>query len=210
MTALTPADIRRPVEYWPVRAQERRRMVELRRDRRLMLGSLVSLVFENRETVRGMVETILCAGWIDDPKRIADEVELFNVLVPGGDDLRATLFVVPRDGDDMGLLRELHDSLVPHVHLVFGNSSVTAEELGDAKLTPTVHYVRFHIDAAEQAALREGAAEVAVLVDHPRYSMRTELTPTQRAALATDLDDHGSRKPQQRTDRPARHVRNTR
>jgi hypothetical protein len=209
MTPLTPADIRRPVEYWPVRAQERRRMVELRRDRRLMLGSLVSLVFENRETVRGMVETILCAGWIDNPERIADEVEQFNVLVPGGDDLRATLFVVPRDGDDMGLLRELHDSLVPHVHLVFGNSSVkTAEELGDAKLTPTVHYVRFHIDAAEQAALRGGATEVAVLVDHPRYSMRTELTPTQRAALATDLDDHGS--PQQRTDRPARHVRNTR
>ena len=165
-------------------------MVRLHRDRRLMLGDLVSLVFENRATVKGMVEAILCAGWIESPERIADEVEHFSVLVPGGDDLRATLFVAARDGEDMRLLREVQDSLVPHLHLVFGNSSVeTADELGDAELMPTVHYVRFHIGAAEQAALRKGGTEVAVVVDHPRYSTRTELTPPQRAALATDLND---------------------
>ena len=165
-------------------------MVELRRDRRLLLGDLVSLVFESRATVKGMVEAILSAGWIESPERIADEVERFSVLVPGGDDLRATLFVAARDGDDMRLVREVQDSLVPHVHLVFGNSSVeTADELGDADPMPTVHYVRFHIDAAEQAALREGDTEVAVVVDHPHYVTRTELTLPQRAALATDLDD---------------------
>lgn len=165
-------------------------MVELRQDRRLMLGDLVSLVFESRATVKGMVEAILCAGWIESPERIADEVEHFSLLVPGGDDLRATLFVAARDRDDMRLLREVQASLVPHVHLVFGNSSVeTADELGDAELMPTVHYVRFHIDTAEQTALRESGMEVAVVVDHPRYSTRTELTALQRAALATDLDD---------------------
>lgn len=189
MTPLTPADIRRPLEYWPVRAQERRRLVELRRDRRLLLGDLVSLVFESRATVKGMLEAILCAGWLESPERIADEVALFSVLIPRGDDLRATLFVAARDHDDMRRLREMQGSLVPHVHLVFGGSSVTtAYELGDAQPMPTVHYVGFHVDAAERAALREEGTEVAVVVDHPRYSTRTELTPLQRAALASDLD----------------------
>src|SRR6266702_997002 len=96
MVPLTPADVRQPIDYWPVRAQERRRLVELRRDRRLMLGELVSLVFENR----AMVEAILCAGWVEDAQRIADEVELLNVLVPCGGDLRATLFVAARDRSD--------------------------------------------------------------------------------------------------------------
>ena len=188
MIPLTPADVRHPIDYWPVRAQERRRLVELRRDRRLMLGDLVSLVFENRETVKGMVEAILCAGWIEDARRIADEVELLNVLVPCGGDLRATLFVAVRDRSDIELMRDLEGTLVPHVHLVFGDGSMeTAEELDDSKRTPTVHYVRFHIDAAEETAFVDRGTSVALVVDHPRYSSRTEFTPPQRAALAADL-----------------------
>jgi len=177
-----------PIDYWPVRAQERRRLVELRRNRRLILGELVSLVFENRETVKGMVEAILCAGWIEDAKRIADEVELLNVLVPCGGDLRATLFVAARDPSDMELMRELEGTLVPHVHLVFGDSSMeTAEELDEAERTPAVHYVRFHIDAAEETAFLDRGTSVALVVDHPRYSSSKQLTPLQRAALAADL-----------------------
>lgn len=190
MAPLTPADVRRPVAYWPIRAQERRRMVELRRNRRLMLGDLVSLVFENRDTVKGMIEAILCAGWIEDPERIADELELFNVLIPCGDDLRATLFVAARDLTDMRLLRLLEHTLVPHVHLVIGDGSVeTAAELGEAEHTATVRYVRFRIDPAEQSALRHAGTSVAVVVDHPSYATRTVLTPLQREALAADLAD---------------------
>lgn len=189
MTPLTLADIRRPAEYWPMRGFERRRMLELRRDRRLMLGDLVSLVFENRETVKGMVEEIVCAGWIESPERISDEMGLFSVLLPDCNELRATLFVAARDGPDIALLREVQSSLVRHLHLVFGNGSVeTADELDDAELTPTVHYVRFHIDTDARATLRDGGMEVSIVVDHPRYSTRTELTPPQRAALAADLD----------------------
>ena len=163
-------------------------MVELRRNRRLMLGDLVSLVFENRDTVKGMVEAILCAGWIEDPQRIAAEVDLFNVLVPCRGDLRATLFVAGRDRRDMRLLRQLQYTLVPHVHLVFGDGSVeTADELGATEGTPTVRYVRFRIDSAEHRALRHADTSVAVVVDHPRYSTRTVLTPLQREALAADL-----------------------
>ena len=166
-------------------------MVELRRNRRLMLGDLVSLVFENRDTVKGMIEAILCAGWIEDPERIADEVDLFNVLIPRGDDLRATLFVAARDRKDMRLLSRLQHTLVPHVHLVIGDSSVeTADELGEAERTATVRYVRFRIDPAEQTALRHAGTSVAVVVDHPCYSTRTVLTPLQREALAADLAGH--------------------
>lgn len=188
MAPLTPADVRRPIAYWPIRAQERRRLVELRRNRRLLLGDLVSLVFENRDTVKGMVESILCAGWIEEPERIAVELDLFNVLVPGDDELRATLFVAARDRADMQRLRQLQDTLVSHVHLVFGDGSVeTAAELGGAERTPTVRYVRFRLDAAERSALRHAGTHVAVVVDHPHYSTRTVLTPPQREALAADL-----------------------
>ena len=52
--------------------------------------------------------------------------------------------------------------------------------------TSSVHFLRFELDAAMRERLRQGAA-VTIGVDHPQYSAAVELSPEQRAALASDL-----------------------
>jgi uncharacterized protein DUF3501 len=53
--------------------------------------------------------------------------------------------------------------------------------------TSSVHFLRFELDPAMCEAVRRGSG-VKVGVDHPQYRAAVELSPEQRAALASDLD----------------------
>ena len=55
------------------------------------------------------------------------------------------------------------------------------------QITSTVHYLRFPLTSEQRAAFAAGP--VTVRVDHPEYTVATELSDAQRAALAVDLQD---------------------
>ena len=78
MQPLAVNDVRPPAAYEPVRAEARRQVIELKRNRRIQLSPILSLVFENRDTVRSVIEELLRAERIEDPQRIAEEVEVFS------------------------------------------------------------------------------------------------------------------------------------
>jgi len=48
---ITRRDIKGPALYGPIRDDHRRRVIELKRPRRIVIGDRVSLVFENRHTL---------------------------------------------------------------------------------------------------------------------------------------------------------------
>ena len=189
MHPLAPADVRPPAVYEPQRAEARRQVIELKRHRRVALGPLVSLVFENRETVRAVVEELLRAERIEDPQRIAEEVAVFNELIPGDGELSATMFVEVTDPAELAQrLGELR-GLEAAVHLeVDGERVAAAHEEGRSRedRTSTVHYLRFHLSDDQRSALLRGA-EVALVAEHPALRARTVLSEDQRMALAGDL-----------------------
>lgn len=189
MRPLTVAEVRPPAAYEPVRAEARHRLIELKRHRRIPLGELCTLVFENRETVRGVIEELLRAERIDDPDRIAEEVEIFNTLVPGERELSATLFLEITDPAELTVrLAELR-GIEGCVHLeVAGRRAEQVHETGRSRLdrTSSVHYLRFRLTEEQRAAFLRGA-EVAVVADHSNYRARTVLEENQRLALAADL-----------------------
>lgn len=193
MRPLSPADIRPPSVYEPVRQDARRRVIELKRPRRVAVGSLLTLMFENRETVRGVIEELLRAERIEEPQRIAEEIATFNELIPGTGELSATLFLEITDQGE--LAHRLHEliGIEDHVHLEIGGTRVgrRAEE-GRARedRTSSVHYLRFHLDDSQRAAFLSGGFEVALAADHPHYTERTVLDERQRMALAEDLLGH--------------------
>ena len=55
------------------------------------------------------------------------------------------------------------------------------------EITSTVHYLKFTLAAAQQAAFVAGP--VRLFVDHAEYQAETVLTDEQRAALAADFED---------------------
>lgn len=189
MQPLTVSDVRPPAAYEPVRAGERRRLIELKRHRRVAVGPLLTVVFENRETVRGVVEELLRAERIEEPERIAEEVGIFNELIPGERELSATLFLEITDAAELS--RRLGDlrGIEQAVHLeVDGRRTAVAAEEGRSRddRTSSVHYLRFPLTEEERAAVLRGA-EVAVVTDHDAYAERAVLTEPQRMAIAEDL-----------------------
>src|SRR5215471_3237495 len=93
MNKLSRKDIRGPRLYEPIRADLRRRVVELKHPRRIAVGPHVTLVFENRATMIFQIEEMLRAEQITDEGKIADEIAVYNSLLPDAGQLSATLFV---------------------------------------------------------------------------------------------------------------------
>lgn len=189
MQPLTLADVRPPAAYEPVRSEARRQVIELKRNRRVPLGELITLVFENRETVRGVVEELLRAERIQDPERIAEELEVFNALIPGDGELSATLFLEIADPADLAARLTTLGGIEAAVHLeVGGRRAAQVHEPGRSRddRTSSVHYLRFELDDALRSSLLRGD-EVALVADHPAYSARTVLDEPQRMAISADL-----------------------
>ncbi len=98
---LSLEEVRVGAAYDAERAEERRRVAELKRFRRVHLGESLALVFENRDTIRSTLEEALRTERVEDPERVAGEIAAFNAVVPTPGDLAATLFLEVDDPADL-------------------------------------------------------------------------------------------------------------
>lgn len=178
--------------YGEIRAEARRRIIDVKRHRRISVGDLVTLVFENFDTVLFQTQEMLFVERITDLDRVREELEVYNELLPGPRELSATLLI---EITDPARVAEELDRLIgldEHVSLHVGGEVVPARfEPGRARedRISAVQYVRFPLSEAAAERLREPGTPVAVAIDHPAYRARTSLTDEQRAALAADLED---------------------
>jgi hypothetical protein len=191
---LTAAEILDLRAYERVRPEFRARVIALKARRRIALGDILTLVFENTETMRFQVQEMARAEKMLRDEQIEDEVRVYNELIPDEGALCGTLFV---ELTDDAALREWLPRLVGiqrAIRLEIGNLVVPGipqdeDRLTREDVTSAVHYLDFVVGrssaAAVAGALREGPANI--VVDHPAYSAVTELTAEQRAELAADL-----------------------
>src|SRR5215470_80333 len=80
-------------EYEQIRQRFMARVIAEKRDRRVIAGDEVSLVFENHDTVLFQIQEMLRTERISKEPSILHELETYNDLVPGQDELSATMFV---------------------------------------------------------------------------------------------------------------------
>jgi hypothetical protein len=192
MRALQPGDILSLDEYERARDTYRRRIIELKKSRRVDVGRYLSFVFENRDTVWFQVQEICRAERIVDPGRVAEEVDVYNALLPDAGGLAATMFIEIAEADQ---IKPVLDKLLgidtrDYVRLEVGPHAVVGvfehghsdEERGKIS---AVHFVRFAVPAAARRNFAE--AEVALVVEHPNERARTVLPDATKRALAEDL-----------------------
>jgi hypothetical protein len=175
--------------YERVRLERRRAIIALKRPRRVAVGPIVTLVFENRDTALFQIQEILLAERVTREEEIRHEIEVYSILVPGPGELCATMFIeIPDREERMRRLPELA-----------GIERTVSMELGDARVPARFHDWR---DTAERAspvsyavfplgdaaaALRDPAVPIRLLVEHPRYRAEALLSEETRASLAGDL-----------------------
>lgn len=158
--------------------------------RRVALGDRLTLLFEDRETIRWQVLEMCRVEGIRDPEGMAHELRVYNELVPGPNELSATLFI---EITEPGRIRPELDRLVgidASVSLEIGGETVPAEfdrrQLDEDRIS-AVHYLRFALTPAQAAVFQDAATPAALRVDHPHYVARSTLEGELRRGLALGL-----------------------
>lgn len=192
MQKLTLDDIADLRAYERERDGFRQRIIDLKRVRRVAVGPVVTLVFENRDTMRFQVQEMARAERIMSDDAIQHELDTYNALIPGPGQLSATLFL------ELTSKMELYEWLPKLVGieravlLEIGPDRVAcvpeeghAEQLTRPDTTASVHYIRFELSPDQIA--RFASDPLAIVVDHPHYQERTELSSETRNSLLSDL-----------------------
>ena len=191
MRKLTHDDIKDLREYERERDDFRRHIVEMKKRRRVQLGDLLTITFENTDTMRFQVQEMARIERILTDEQIRDELDTYNQLIPDVNELSGTLFVEIDDKERLyewlpklvGIQRAmsiwLHDgSSVPSI-------PEDEERLTREETTTTVHYLKFRFAPEQFDAFAAGP--VRIVVDHPNYNAAVELTEEQRSELVEDL-----------------------
>jgi len=193
MRKLTVEDILDSRAYERERDAIRRQVIDLKRTRRVALGPIMSMVFENTETMRWQVQEMARAERMLRDEQIEHEVETYNQLIPDAGELSATLLL---ELTSELALREWLPRLVGierSVALVLTDGSRVRgipNDEDEARLTrddttAAVHFLKFRFAPEQVAAFPR--SPVRVVIDHPEYQQDVELTEEQHAALLSDL-----------------------
>lgn len=192
MEKLTRADIWSLPEYEPRRAMFRKEIIALKQRRRVPVGDRITFVFENRETLRFQIQEMMRVEHLYDEEKIAQEIAIYNALIPGEGELSATMFIEIEERDQIRpILERLHG---------IDSSSAVWMEVGtdrlpglfeegrssDEKLS-AVQYVRFRFTPAARDALLKGSVPVRLVIRHPAYQASALLPEETRRALAEDF-----------------------
>lgn len=198
MVKLTLSDIADVRAYERERVAFRERVIALKKRRRIHVGPVVTLVFENRDTIRFQIQEMARVEKLITDDAIQGELDTYNSLIPDAGQLCATLFIELTEEAQM---REWLPKLVGIERSIAlragtGGGAVLlrakpeqahAELLTREEVTASVHYVGWELTPSEVALVETGP--LALLVDHPAYPEETILDPTTVAELLIDL--HG-------------------
>jgi hypothetical protein len=187
MQPVERSELKNIAEYELLRPQWRARIMALKERRRIPLGKHLTLLFENRDTVLYQIQEMMRAERMVKPEDIAHEVATYNELIPGANQLSATLMVEYIDAGERDLrLRELL-GLENHLWLESGGQRSPAQFDGrqiSAERLSSVQFVKFSLSPQQAAKFSHGARLIA---DHPCYRAEHVFTAEQWCTLAEDL-----------------------
>jgi hypothetical protein len=190
---LTYGDIRPLAEYAPRRGEERRRITELKRNRRIEVGPFATFYFENFETMRHQVQEMLYIEKGGDAQ-LEDELAAYNPLIPPGEELVATVMFEIDDPVRRATILSQLGGIESHVFLdiagekVRGEPDPTRENTSPEGKASSVQFLRFQFSAEQIACFRIPGTPLLVGFDHPNYGHIAALPERVRSALVMDFD----------------------
>jgi hypothetical protein len=193
MEKLTRSDLYSLEQYSEARPEFRARVMAHKKNRRVPLGDIAALYFEDRLTMQYQVQEMLRAERIFEAAGIQEELDAYNPLIPDGNNLKATFMIEVADEDErrkvLAKLRGIEDEVwmrVAGFDPVFAVADEDMERENEDK-TSSVHFMRFEFSDEMIAAARQGAA-LGVGISHAGYTRQLEPLPENiRAALVQDF-----------------------
>ena len=198
MHTMTPrklvlADIADVRAYERERDEFRAHVIELKRRRRVHLGTIVTFLFENRDTIRFQIQEMARVEKLVSDEDIQVELDIYNPMIPEPGQVCATMFIELTSDEQMREWLTKLAGVENSVLLVAADGTEVRavvdeqheEGLTRENVTAAVHYLRFEF--SEQAVEAFAAGPVQLRIDHPNYLEAVELSETTREELLTDL-----------------------
>lgn len=189
---ITRADILPIADYAKERAERRKKVTEIKRNRRLAVGPFATFYFENFETMWHQVHEMLFIEKGGDGQ-IADELAAYNPLVPKGRELIATVMFEIEDAvrrkqvlAKLGGVEETMSITVDGARIV-GLPEADVDRTNAAGKASSVQFVHFPFTADQIARFKAPGARVIVAIEHPEYAHMAAMPESVRAALSGDF-----------------------
>lgn len=158
----------------------------------MAVGDHITLVFENRDTILFQIQEMIRFERLVDEAQIAQEVEIYNRLLPDEGELSATLFVEVAERSALHPLLHQLVGLEEHVKLWVGDRfTIPARFEGgrsrEDRLS-AVQFLRFPFTVEQREAFCNGDEPVQIVINHPNYQATATLSAETRVSLAQDFE----------------------
>jgi hypothetical protein len=192
--AITRADILDPAVYARERRELKRKLAEMKRNRRIEVGPFVTFYFENYETMWHQVHEMLHIER-GGQAQVEDELAAYNPLIPNGHELVATLMF--EIDDEVRRNRELRllTGVETKIHIEVGDERIDAvvpegeieRTKADGK-TSSVHFLHFPFTPEQIEKFRDPRTRVLLGIAHEHYNHLAPIDGAARASLSEDFD----------------------
>jgi len=182
------AEIKHINDYEVERETLRPRVMAIKDRRRVRVGGHLTFLFENRETVRYQIQEMMRIERIVNPRDIKHEVETYNELIPGPDQLSASLLIEYDTPEERDVQLRALLGIENHVWLVVDGTAPAPAVFDQRQISTdrvsSVQYIKFQLTPEQAERFPRGAS---LRVDHPHYNVERRFTAAELAELAGDL-----------------------
>ncbi len=178
-------------DYEEIRERFRGRVIDEKKRRRVAVGENVTAVFENRDTVLLQIQEMLRTERITREASILHEMETYNQLIPGDDEVSATLMIEFSEKETRERMLTEMSGIERHVRISIDGRAFPAR-WDPARIlagrASAVLYLRFPLGEEGARCLREGHG-ASLEIAHPAYAAKADLPPVLLQCLVEDLAD---------------------
>ena len=179
--------------YAKNRKQFRKKLLDLKKDRRVSLGPHATFYFENFDTMLAQIQEMM---YIEKggEEQLKDELNAYNPLVPKGEELVATLmFEIDKPSLRLDFLNKV-GGIEEKVYMKIGNEKVMATPEKDLDRTSeegkasSVQFIHFKFSDEQIRNFKSDMPKVEIGIDHKDYSHSTRLNELTIKSLSADFN----------------------
>ena len=193
MKELTIGNLLSLEDYEKQREQIKTNLLLHKKNRSIMIGDNILLLFEDFETIKYQVQEMLRIEKIFKEPEINEEISAYAALIPNGDNLKATMLIMYPNVEERKIMLNKLNDLENNIYLSVDNSkrifAVSDEDLERTKdgKTSAVHFLRFQLDR-DIIDKFKSSDNIIFGADHENYSRETKISNETIMSLIDDFE----------------------
>ena len=190
---ITKADLISLEEYSKNRTNFRKKILEIKKNRRISVGPYATFYFESFETMLAQIQEMLYIEKGGD-SQLNDELAAYNPLVPKGKEFVATLMFEIDNPITRGDFLSKIGGIEKKIFIKIQNEKINATAEQDTDRTSeegkasSVHFLHFVFSEDQIKKIKNLDNKVELCINHDFYNHKTEISSEIINILNKDLD----------------------